>query len=337
MSSGTHLGHGPDGHGHDAHAHGPDQAHGHDHAHRHAHGHGGHAAGSSFRRLGLSLGLTSTIMVAETIGGLWSGSLALLSDAGHMLTDAGALALAMVAAWVATRKPDERRTFGFRRAEVLAAQLNVGGLVLLTGWLSWEAISRLREGSPPIDLGLMSVVAAVGLAANLAILGVLRHDHGLNARSAFLHVVADTVSSVAILIGAGVMWLRPAWTWLDPLLSLVIAGLILWGTVGLIREITGVLMEGVPRHLSLAEVQATMAAASPDVVAIHDLHLWTISSGLYALSAHVVIAPEALGRNDQILTDVKRLLCDRYQVDHTTLQIESADYEHLHAVCPQDH
>jgi cobalt-zinc-cadmium efflux system protein len=322
MSSGTHQGHGPAGHQHG------DSHEGHVH---------GHAPGSSLRRLGLSLALTTTIMVAEVVGGLWSGSLALLSDAGHMLTDAGALALAMVAAWVATRKPDEKRTFGFRRAEVLAAQLNVAGLVLLTGWLSWEAIERLREGAPPIQLGLMAAVAAVGLAANLAILGVLRHDHGLNARSAFLHVIADTVSSVAILVGAGVMWLRPGWTWLDPALSLAIAVLILWGTVGLIREITDVLMEGVPRHLSLAEVQATMAAASPDVDAIHDLHLWTISSGLYALSAHVVIKAEALGRNDEILTAVKRVLCDRFRIDHTTLQIETAGYAHVHAVCPQDH
>jgi cobalt-zinc-cadmium efflux system protein len=276
-------------------------------------------------------------MVAETIGGLWSGSLALLSDAGHMLTDAGALALALVAAWVATRKPDDRRTFGFRRAEVLAAQLNVGALVLLTGWLTWEAITRLREGAPPIDLGLMAVVSAVGLAANLAILGVLRHDHGLNARSAFLHVVADTVSSVAILAGAGVMWLKPEWTWLDPALSLAVAALILWGTVGLIREVTDVLMEGVPRHLALAEVQRVMAGASPDITAIHDLHLWTISSGLYALSAHVVIRAEALGRNDQILTEVKRVLCDRFHVDHTTLQIETTDYAHVHGICSPDH
>jgi cobalt-zinc-cadmium efflux system protein len=289
------------------------------------------------RRLRLSLALTTTIMVAETIGGLWSGSLALLSDAGHMLTDAGALALALVAAWVANRRPDDRRTFGFRRAEVLAAQLNVAALVLLTGWLSWEAIQRLREGGPPLDLGLMAVVAAVGLAANLAILGVLRHDHGLNARSAFLHVVADTISSVAILAGAGVMWLRPDWTWLDPALSLAIALLILWGTFGLIREITEVLMEGVPKHLALAEVQASMAASSGDITAIHDLHLWTISSGLYALSAHVVIAAEALGRNDQILIAVKRELCDRYRIDHTTIQIETADYTHVHDVCPQDH
>src|SRR5512137_3084962 len=200
MSSGTHHHHHAGGH-----HHAPE-------APTHAHG----AAEGSARRLGLSLALTATIMVAETIGGLWSGSLALLSDAGHMLTDAGALALALVAAWVATRKPDDRRTFGFRRAEVLAAQLNVGALVLLTGWLTWEAITRLREGAPPIDLGLMAVVSAVGLAANLAILGVLRHDHGLNARSAFLHVVADTVSSVAILAGAGVMWIEPGWTWLDP-------------------------------------------------------------------------------------------------------------------------
>ncbi len=322
MSSGAHQGHPPGGQHHD-HEHGcPPHA---------------NAAGAGVRRLGLSLTLTATIMVAETVGGLWSGSLALLSDAGHMLTDAGALALALLAAWVANRKPDDRRTFGFRRAEVLAAQLNVAALVLLTGWLTWEAIGRLRAGSPPIDLGLMAVVAAVGLAANLAILGVLRHDHGLNARSAFLHVVADTISSVAILVGAGIMWLEPGWTWLDPGLSLAIALLILWGTLGLIREITEVLMEGVPKHLELAEVQATMAAASSEIAAIHDLHLWTISSGLYALSAHVVIRAEALGRNDEILTAVKRVLCDRFRVDHTTLQIETADYAHVHAVCPRDH
>jgi cobalt-zinc-cadmium efflux system protein len=288
MSSGIQQGHHPDGRRHDH----SDQGHGH-----------GQVAGASVRRLGLSLALTATIMVAETIGGLWS----------------------------------DRRTFGFRRAEVLAAQLNVAALVLLTGWLSWEAIGRLREGAPPIDLGLMAVVALVGLAANLAILGVLRHDQGLNARSAFLHVVADTISSVAILLGAGVMWLEPGWTWLDPALSLAIAILILWGTVGLIREITDVLMEGVPKHLELAEVQAVMVAASPDIAAVHDLHLWTISSGLHALSAHVVITTEALGRNDEILTAVKRVLCDRFRVDHTTLQIETTGYAHVHAVCPQDH
>jgi cobalt-zinc-cadmium efflux system protein len=319
MSSGTHQGHGPGDHHH------PQEGH----------EHGG--AGASVRKLGLSLALTAAVMVAETIGGLWSGSLALLSDAGHMLTDAGALGLALLAAWVANRKPDERRTYGFRRAEVLAALLNVAALVLLTGWLAWEALQRLRAGSRPIDLGLMAVVATIGLAANLAILGVLRHDHGLNARSAFLHVVADTISSVAILVGAGVMWLEPGWGWLDPALSLAIAALILWGTIGLIREVTEVLMEGVPSHLALADVQATMSAASTDITAIHDLHLWTISSGLYALSAHVVVAAEGLGRNDQILTAVQRALCDRYRIDHTTIQIETVEYTHVHAVCPQDH
>jgi cobalt-zinc-cadmium efflux system protein len=289
------------------------------------------------RRLALSLALTATIMVAEAIGGLLSGSLALLSDAGHMLTDAGALALALVAAWISNRKPDDRRTYGFRRAEVLAAQLNVAVLVGLTGWIAWEAVDRLRGDLHPVELGLMAVVATVGLVANLAILGVLRHDHGLNARSAFAHVLADTVSSVAILVGAAAMWLRPAWTWIDPALSLAIAALILWGTLGLIREITDVLMESVPGHLEVEEVAAAMRGADAGIEAIHDLHIWTIASGLLALSAHVVVAPGALGRNDEILVAVKRTLCDRFGVDHTTLQIESADYAHVHAICSHDH
>ena len=310
----------------------------HDHPHDHAGPAGGHHhAGGSVRRLAVSLGLTATIMVAEAVGGWMSGSLALLSDAGHMLTDAGALALALVAAWVATRQADDRRTYGWRRVEVLAAQINVGLLIGLTGWIGWEAIDRLRGEPRPIELGLMAVVAAIGLAANLAILAVLRHEHGLNARSAFLHVMADTVSSVAILLGAGVLWLRPGWTWLDPALSMAIGALILWGAIGLIREITNILLEGVPGHLDVTEVERAMADSSAGVVAIHDLHIWTISSGMTALSAHVVVDLAAVGRNDEILTAVKSTLRQRWRIDHTTLQIESASYAHVHDVCAHTH
>jgi cobalt-zinc-cadmium efflux system protein len=208
----------------------------HDHPHgAHDHPHGGegeppgageHADGASLRRLALSLGLTATIMVAEAVGGWVSGSLALISDAGHMLTDVAALGLALVAAWLASRPPDGKRTYGYRRAEVLAAQANVGALFLLSGWIAWEAVDRLRHPGPSIQLGLMAVVAAIGLAANLAILWLLNHEHSLNARSAFLHVLSDTISSVAILAGAGAMAMWGGLGWLDPVLSLAIAGLI---------------------------------------------------------------------------------------------------------------
>jgi cobalt-zinc-cadmium efflux system protein len=320
MSQGHHHGHGHSDHP----AHAGPRGHVHDAEHqRQAHG-----AGASVRRLAWSLGLTAVVMIAEAVGGLLSGSLSLLSDAGHMLTDAGALALALVAAYLATRPADDKRTFGFRRVEVLAAQINVGALVLLSVWIAWEAIERIGGGGHAIDLRLMAIIATVGLAANVTILRVLGHEHGLNARSAFLHVVADTVSSVAILLGAGVMALRPELWWIDPALSVLIAALILWGAVRLILEITDILMESVPRHLDLGEVTRQMESAS-GVVAVHDLHIWTISSGLYALSAHVVVHTDAMGRNDEILTLVKGGLRRTFGIDHTTLQIESADYAHV--------
>jgi cobalt-zinc-cadmium efflux system protein len=325
------------GHPH-AHSHG---AHDHDHGHRHgreedpggAPGPGGDGARgdrAGLRRLAVSLGLTAAIMVAEAVGGWISGSLALISDAGHMLTDVAALGLALVAAWLSSRPPDGKRTYGYRRAEVLAAQVNVGALFLLAGWIAWEAIDRLRQPGPPIQLGLMAVVAAVGLAANLAILWVLNHEHSLNARSAFLHVLSDTISSVAILVGAGAMAAWGGLTWLDPVLSLCIAALILWGATRLVLEITEILMESVPRHIEVEAVTRCMSGCC-NVLAIHDLHVWTISSGLHALSAHVVVRPDQMGPgNDAILDEVKRELRQRFGIAHTTLQIESSEYAHVY-------
>jgi cobalt-zinc-cadmium efflux system protein len=301
-------------------------------SHGHTHGPGahpnGHEEGASLRRLAVSLGLTATVMVAEAVGGWLSGSLALISDAGHMLTDVAALALAMVAAWLAARPADDRRTFGYRRAEVLAAQINVGALFVLTGWIAWEAVGRLRHPGQPIQLGTMAGIATIGLVANLLILWVLNREASLNARSAWMHVLADTISSVAILAGAGLMALRPGMDWIDPVLSVGIAGLILWGCVRLVREITEILMEAVPPHIDVADLLGRMSCC-PGVVAIHDLHVWTISSGLYALSAHVVVAADAMGKNDAILDSVKRELKTGFGIDHTTLQIESSTYGHL--------
>ncbi len=295
-------------------------------------GRAAHPAGgpASVRRLAVSLAFTSTIMVAEAVGGWLSGSLALVSDAGHMLTDAGALGIALFAAWLSGRRPDDKRTYGYRRVEVLAAQLNVAALFVLAGFIAWEAVERLRSPGPPVQLGLMAAVAALGLVANLAILALLHREHSLNARSAFLHVLSDTVSSVAILAGAAAMALRGGLGWVDPVLSLAIAGLILWGAGRLVLEITDILMESVPRHLDVAAVTACMARCR-GVRAVHDVHVWTISSGLHALSAHLVVHPDEMGpRNDEILDEVKRELRERYGIDHTTLQIESSAYAHVY-------
>jgi cobalt-zinc-cadmium efflux system protein len=277
----------------------------------------------------VSLVVASVIMVAEALGGWLSGSLALISDAGHMLTDVAALALALLAVLFGSRPADMKRTFGFRRLEVLAAQVNVATLLLLTGWIAWEAIDRLRTPHPGIGLGVMAGVAVVGVIGNSVILVWLRGDHNLNTRSAFLHVLGDAVASVAVLAAAGVMWLRPEATWVDPVLSLGIALLILWGAGRLVIEISDILMEAAPRHLDVEEIARVMEEAEEGVVAVHDLHVWTISSGLYALSAHLVIEAEAVGRNDAILTCVKSQLRHRYGIDHTTLQIESVDYAHV--------
>ncbi len=314
-------------HGHPAHGHGHDDA---SCAGEAGTGETDHArrGGATVRRLSISLALTGAVMLAEAVGGWLSGSLALLSDAAHMLTDAGALGLALVAAFLASRPANDKRTFGYRRAEVLAAQVNVGALVVLAGWIVWEAVERIRAPHAAIDLRLMAIVSAVGLAANLAILWALHAEHTLNARSAFLHVLSDTFSSVAILVGAGAMAAQPDLWWIDPALSLVIAALILWGAGRLVLEITDILMEGVPRHLDVAAVTRQMGSAA-GVVAVHDLHIWTISSGLYALSAHLVVHTDSMGRNDEILTAVKGGLRRSFGIDHTTLQIESADYAHV--------
>ena len=306
-------------------------AHQHDHDHARAHHHAAHgpSEASSVKRLSVSLAVAALIMVVEAVGGWWSGSLALISDAGHMLTDVAALGLALLAVVFGARPADVKRTFGFRRLEVLAAQFNVATLLGLTVWIGWEAWNRLQHPHPGIGLGIMAGVAAVGFLGNAVILVWLRGDHNLNTRSAFLHVLGDAVASAAVLAGAGAMWLRPDLGWIDPVLSIAIAGLILWGAGRLVVEISDILMEACPRHLDVEDITRLMEGADEGVVAVHDLHVWTISSGLYALSAHLVIHGEAIGRNDAILTAVKSNLRRRFGIDHTTLQIESTDYAHV--------
>jgi cobalt-zinc-cadmium efflux system protein len=277
--------------------------------------------------------VTVLIMVAEVVGGWLSGSLALISDAGHMLTDAAALGLALLAVSFGARKADMKRTFGFRRLEVLAAQANVATLIVLTGWIAWEAVERLRSPRAHIDVGVMAVVAVVGLVGNAVVLFWLHGDQNLNTRSAYLHVLGDTVSSVAVVLGAGAIWLHPSLVWIDPVLSLAISGLILLGAWRVFREISNILMEAVPGHLDAKEISRAIERADSRVIAVHDLHVWTISSGLHALSAHLVIQAESAARGDAILTSVKSHLCSDYGITHSTLQLETVDYTHIDDVC----
>ena len=275
------------------------------------------------RPLALALAITLTFLVAETVGGLLTGSLALLADAGHMATDAAALALSLAAVWLARRPATPRRSFGYLRAEVLAALVNAATLVAISILIFWEAFGRL--GDPPaVESGPMLAIAVAGLVANAASAWVLMrgggHVHNLNTRGAFLHVVGDLLGSVAAIVAALVM-LATGWYLADPLLSVGIGLLILWGSWRLLRESLDVLLEATPAGIDPAAVRAAMAAVD-GVADVHDLHVWTVTSGLIALSSHVEVAA---GRDwHPILLDLAARLRDRFGIAHVTLQPEEA-------------
>ncbi|WP_164021171.1 cation diffusion facilitator family transporter [Pyxidicoccus trucidator] len=331
MTTSTHTRSGS-GHGHE-HDHGEGHDH-HHHHHGHGHGHGhGPRKGSlaeerrkDQRRLIFALVLTATIALAEAVGGWLTNSLALMSDAGHMLTDVSALALSLVALWFAGKPADVKKTYGYYRMEILSALLNGIMLLGITGFILAEAWERFRAPSP-VDLGPMAVVATVGLLANLGALGFLHRTHSMNVRGAFLHVLGDTLSSVGVLIGAGIMALT-GWFVVDPIISVVISVVIVVGAVRLVRDAVDVLMEAVPAHVDMAQIKELMLRVK-GVTAVHDLHVWTISSGVYALSAHLVVLDPMVCNNDEILSAVKHDLYDRFGIDHTTIQIESETYAHL--------
>lgn len=289
-----------------------------EHQHSHSHAHGPTGA-TSTRRLLTSLLLTGGFALVEAVGGWWSGSLALLGDAGHMFSDTVALGLAGLAAWVSRRPPSARHTYGLARAEVIAAFLNgLLMLVVVTG-IVVEAISRLQTPRPVPGITVL-VIAAIGLVVNVVVLTVLsRGEHDLNTRGAMLHVFGDLLGSVAAML-AGAVIVFTGWTPIDPLLSLVICALILGSTLRLLRESLHVLMEGVPHHLDLATVGHEMAAV-PGVVSVHDLHIWSPSSGAVALSAHVVV--EDLADWTRTLEALQSMLMSRFGIGHATLQPES--------------
>lgn len=292
-------------------------------AHPHTHTGHGHVHQAAGRRLITALVLTLVFAGVEAIAGWWSGSLALLGDAGHMVTDAVALGLAAMAAWVATRPPSARHSYGLGRAEVVAALLNGLFMLVIVIGIVVEAIERLRTPQPVIG-GAVMIVAAIGLAINITVAYTLRQGEAtLNVRGALLHVMGDLLGSMAALVAGAVIYFT-AWTPIDPILSLFICTLILLSSLYLIRDALHVIMEGVPAHLDLHEVGRALAKGHARIKSVHDLHIWSLSSGMTALSAHVVI--DDMRHWDGVLQELSRLLRERFAIEHVTLQPETATY-----------
>jgi cobalt-zinc-cadmium efflux system protein len=303
---------------------------GHSHHHGHSHGHHHGRASRNSRRLVLTLVLAAAYMLAELVGGIVSGSLALLADAGHMLSDAGALGLSLFAIWMSQRPPNPRRTWGYYRTEILAALANGATLVAISVFILLEAWERLRN-PPEVDAPLMMGIAAGGLIVNLLGLYILSggRSESLNIRGAWLHVLTDALGSVQAIAAGALIWAF-GWTWADPVASVLIALLVVYSAWHLLRETVGVLMEGTPHHIDMDEVRDALMAI-PEVIGVHDLHCWTITSGMESLSAHVVV--EEGCAECAKLVEVRTLLHNRFGIDHLTIQIESEAFEEhgLHA------
>lgn len=282
----------------------------------HAHHHIGH--GSEQSKLLWAVAVTFVFALIEAAAGWWSGSLALLSDAGHMVTDSSALGLAAFAAWLARRPPSTRHSYGLVRAEVLAALFNSVLMLALIAYIVAEALSRFRDPHP-VAGGVVMLVATVGLMINLLIGWILsRGEHSLNSRAALLHVMGDALGSVAA-IAAGTVIYFTGWMPIDPILSIVVSMLILFSAFNLLREALHVLMEGVPAHIDLSRVGQDLAAIE-GVLRVHDLHVWTLSSGTIALSAHLEIA--TLADWPEILLRAREQMDKAHSIRHVTLQPE---------------
>ena len=313
---------------HHDHDHGT--GHAHSHAHGHAHGAASHARDASRRTLVIVLVLTGTFMVAELVGGLLSNSLALLADAAHMFTDVGALALSLFALWFAQRPATDEKTYGYLRLEILAALLNGATLLVLSFFIFVEAVERFTD---PVEIrgGLMLAVATGGLAVNIIAAAMLHRSAGenLNMRGAYLHVLGDLLGSVGA-IAAAVAILLTGWTLADPLISILVGVLILVSSWKLVRESVDILLEAVPSHLSLPEIHGAIREI-PGVSEVHDLHVWTVTSGYVAMSGHAVVdRPE---RTQEVLEAIRTRMHDRFGIEHVTVQVEQ---QRMYQLRPQN-
>jgi len=287
------------------------------HSHRE---HAQSAGGRHTRSLAWTLALTATFLVVEVAGGLWARSLALLADAGHMLTDVAGLALALFALWFAAKPPTPAKTYGYYRVEILAAFVNAVVLLGISAFILYEAYQRLLA-PPEILAGPMLVVAIVGLVANLIGMRLLHQGsaESLNIKGTYCEVMSDALGSLGVIVAAVVVLLT-GWRLADPIVAAGIGLFIVPRTWRLLRQAVDVLLEGTPAHLNLEEMDAAMRTVA-GVRRVHDLHAWTLTSGRYAMSAHVVV--DSLGEGDRLLGQLHVLLHDRFGIDHTTLQLES--------------
>jgi len=285
------------------------------------HDHADNARGRNRRRLALVLGLTSVYLLVEVAAGFLTHSLALLADAGHMLTDVAGLALAWIAMRFSERPATPERTYGFHRVEILAALANAVVLIGIAVLVLVEAVERLRN-PPAVASGPMLVVAIAGLAVNLAGVAILHGGHrdSLNMKGAYFEVLSDALTSVGVIVASLVM-LTTGWYYADPILSAAIGLFILPRTWKLLQEAVGVLLEGTPANVNLAAVREALLAV-PGVAAVHDLHVWTVTSGMNALSTHVVLC--AGGRHDPVLDGIRRRLAEGFEIHHVTVQVEGS-------------
>jgi cobalt-zinc-cadmium efflux system protein len=298
------------------------------HHHGHGHHHHGHgtAGARNRRRLAITLGLAAAYLVAEAVGGWLANSLALLADAGHMLSDVAALALSLFAIWIAQRPATPQRTYGYHRTEILAALANGATLIAISLLIFVEAFRRMAEPQP-VAGGLVMVIAVGGLAVNVAGLLLLHggKDESLNVRGAWLHLLTDALGSVGAILGGAAVWAF-GWYWADPAVSVLIGLLVIWSAWHLVKESVGVLLEGTPPHIDVAEVRAAMAEVD-GVEEVHDLHVWTITSGMEAMSGHVVVGGDpALRSSSEVLAELHRLLHERFGLHHMTIQMETPEF-----------
>ena len=308
---------------HSTHVHSHDDAHDHDHAHHHGHDHGhaghSHTPASFGRAFAIGITLNVVFVAVEALFGMRSNSVALLSDAGHNLSDVLGLLIAWGASMLATRGPTARRTYGLRSSSILAAVVNAIFLLVAIGAIAWEAATRVGDPEP---VGTTTViwVAATGIVINgvTALLFMSGRKHDLNIRGAYLHMAADAAVSAGVVV-AGIVMAYTGWLWLDPIISIIISGIIAWSSWGLLRDSVNLALDAVPAHLDPAEVEAYLRQL-PGVTGVHDLHIWGMSTTDVALTAHI-IRPEVCD-DDSLLIDAAHTLRDRFGIAHPTLQIE---------------